>query len=196
MTGPNLMADSSFESMETRVFSIYAPFRVTTDPPAHSGKAGVPATLSRSGKRIYSHVSIWTNTEYVSSLWLRGNGGGTFFVATGDLSRRLAAVQLTATAQWRKVSLPWHSGAQTSVAVGFATTPSGTPTGSFGCRQARRTAGTATGRSISTASHSRPSAGPATRYPRPVAPAAPGVTAATNWSCSWRLWCPPGSFGV
>jgi hypothetical protein len=55
-TGPNLMADSSFESMDTQVFHITTPFRVTADPQAHSGQADVQATLSRRGKRMYSHV--------------------------------------------------------------------------------------------------------------------------------------------
>ena len=53
MTGPNLMADSSFESMETRAFTLDTPFRVAADPHAHSGKADVQATLSRSGKRMF-----------------------------------------------------------------------------------------------------------------------------------------------
>ncbi len=51
-TGPNLMADASFESMDARVFALDAPFRVAADPHAHSGKADVQATLSRSGKRM------------------------------------------------------------------------------------------------------------------------------------------------
>ena len=118
-TGPNLMADSSFESMDTQVFTLDTPFRVAADPHAHSGKADVQATLSRSGKRMVSHLSVWKNTDYVSRIWLRGSGGGTLFVATDDLSQRLAAAIVRATAQWRQVSLPWNSGGQTSVAIGF-----------------------------------------------------------------------------
>ena len=118
-TGPNLMADSSFESMETRVFALDTPFRVAADRQAHSGKADVQATLSRSGKRMYAHVGIWQHTDYVSSIWIRGNGGGTLFVATDDLSQRLAATTARATAEWREVSLPWNSGGQTSAVIGF-----------------------------------------------------------------------------
>ncbi len=119
MSGPNLMADSSFESMETRAVTLDTPFRVAADPQAHSGKADVQATLSRSGKRMYAHVGIWKHTDYVSSIWIRGSGGGTLFVATDDLSQRLAAATAKATAEWREVSLPWNSGGQTSAAIGF-----------------------------------------------------------------------------
>ncbi len=119
MTGPNLMADAGFESMGTRAFALEAPFRAAADPHAHSGKADVQATLSRTGKRMYSRVSTWRNTDYVSRLWLRGSGSGTVFVATEDLSRRLAAIAATATAEWREASLPWNSGGETRVAVGF-----------------------------------------------------------------------------
>src|SRR3974377_1332674 len=70
ITGPNLMADSSFESLEPKVFRLDAPFQMTRDPHAHSGKAVVRATLSHSGKRVYSHMSVWKNTEYLSSVWV------------------------------------------------------------------------------------------------------------------------------
>ena len=119
MTGPNLMADSSFESLDPRVFAIDKPFRVGADPHAHSGKADAQLTLSCSGKTMYSPVGTWKQTDYVSRCWLRGNGSGTFFVATSDLSRRLAATRVTAASEWRQVSLPWNSGEQTRVAVGF-----------------------------------------------------------------------------
>ncbi|MGH7969179.1 MAG: hypothetical protein ACREIC_10680, partial [Limisphaerales bacterium] len=119
MTGPNLMADAGFESLDPRVFSVAAPFRVTLDLHAHSGKADVQATLSRSGKRMYSHVSTWTNTDYVSSLWVRGSGSGTFFVATEEQSHLLASARVTATTQWRQIRLSWDSGGQTRVVVGF-----------------------------------------------------------------------------
>lgn len=119
MTGPNLMADSSFESLDARVFTLDAPFRVAANPHAHSGKADAQAILSRSGKRMYSRVNTWTNTDYVSSLWIRGSGGGTFFVATNDLSHRIAAVPVTAAGQWREISLSWNSSGQTRIAIGF-----------------------------------------------------------------------------
>jgi hypothetical protein len=119
MAGPNLVADSGFESMETRVFTLDAPFRITADPRAHDGKADVQAPLSQSGKRVYAHMSVWKHTGYVSSLWLRGRGGGTLFVARDDLSQRLAAATVAANGKWRQVALPWNSGEQTSVAVGF-----------------------------------------------------------------------------
>jgi hypothetical protein len=117
--GPNLMADASFESLGTRAFTLDTPFRVAADSHAHSGKVDVQATLSRSSKKIYSQVSTWKNTEYVSSIWLRGSGRGTLFVATADLSRRLASMAVTAATQWREVSLPWNSAGQTRVAIGF-----------------------------------------------------------------------------
>lgn len=119
VTGPNLMADASFESMDTRAFSLEAPFRVAADPHAHTGKADVQATLSCSGKRMFSHVTVWKNTDYVTRLWLRGYGGGTLFVATNDLSQRLAATTVAAAAEWREASFTWNSGGQTRVAVGF-----------------------------------------------------------------------------
>lgn len=118
--GPNLMADSSFESMEARAFTIEPPFGIVADRHAHAGNADVQATLSRSGKRIYAHVSVWKNTDYVSKLWVRGSGSGTLFIGTGDLSRRLSATPVRATAAWREFSLPWNSGDQTGVTVGFA----------------------------------------------------------------------------
>ncbi len=118
LTGPNLMADAGFESMDSRAFALEGPFRVAADPHAHSGTADVQATLSRSGKRMYSHVSTWKNTDYVSGVWLRGSGSGTLFVATHDLSQRLAATNVTATAQWREVSVSWNSGGHTRVVVG------------------------------------------------------------------------------
>ncbi len=118
-TGPNLIADSSFESLSARAFSIETPYRVATDSHPHSGKADVQATLSRSGKRMYARVVTWTNTDYVSRIWLRGNGGGTLFVASHDLAQRLAATTVTATAKWGEVSLAWNSGGQTHVAIGF-----------------------------------------------------------------------------
>ena len=117
--GPNLMADSSFESMEARAFTIEPPFQITGDPHAHTGKADVQAALARSGKRLYAHVSVWKNTDYVSKLWIRGTGSGTLFVSTGDLSHRLAAETVKTTAAWREVALTWSSGEQTDVAVGF-----------------------------------------------------------------------------
>lgn len=119
--GPNLMADSSFESMDARVFELEpnAPFSVAPDPHAHTGKTDLQVTLSRSGKRMYSRVSVWSDTDYVSSIWVRGTGSGTWFVATDDLSRRLAATTVKATTEWREVSLPWNSGAQTLIAIGF-----------------------------------------------------------------------------
>jgi hypothetical protein len=92
--------------MDTKVFTLDTPYRVAADPHAHSGKADVQATLSRSGKRMYSRVSIWKNTDYVSRIWLRGSGSGTLFVATDNLSVRLAAITVTATAEWREVTLP------------------------------------------------------------------------------------------
>ena len=98
--------------MDPRAFALDAPFRVASDPQAHGGKADVQARLSHSGKWMYSHVSTWENTDYVSRIWLRGSGSGTLFVATDDLSRRLAALTVTATAEWREVSLPWNSGGQ------------------------------------------------------------------------------------
>jgi hypothetical protein len=101
MDGPNLMADSSFESIDSRVFSLDRPFRMVADTHAHSGKADVQATLSGSGKRMYSRISVWKNTDYVSSFWLRGSGGGSLFVATEDLAERLAAVRVTAAAMAR-----------------------------------------------------------------------------------------------
>lgn len=195
MAGPNLMADWSFESMETRAFTLETPFRLAADPQAHSGKADAQATLARTGKRIYARVSTWKNTDYVSSIWIRGSGSGTLFVADNDLSRRLAAIIVRATAQWREVSLPWKSGSRTSVAVGFQddASPEGAvclddfytglkdgrtiafaapapfdpkpPTDSFGSRRARRTTGTVTARSFSMAFRSRRSAGLETRYP-------------------------------
>ncbi len=119
MTGPNLMADSSFESIETSAFTLDPPFRIVIDPYAHTGKADVQATLSRSGKRIWSHISVWKNTDYISKIWVRGSGGGTLFVATDDFSQRLSTTTITATANWREVSLPWNSGEQTDVVVGF-----------------------------------------------------------------------------
>jgi hypothetical protein len=117
--GPNLIADSSFESMDMRAFTLDTPYRAATDPQAHTGKVDVQATCSRSGKSMYTQVGVWKNTDYVSSVWLRGSGTGTLFVATGDLSVRLAATSVTATANWQEVSLPWNSGAQTRVAIGF-----------------------------------------------------------------------------
>jgi hypothetical protein len=119
MLGPNLLADSSFESMDTRAFRFEAPFRVAADPRAHSGTADVQATLARGGKRIYSQLSVWKNTDYTSEIWLRGNGGGTLFVVTDDLSKRLAAATVSATAKWRKVSVPWNSGDHIRVTFGF-----------------------------------------------------------------------------
>jgi hypothetical protein len=119
VTGPNLMADSSFESMDARVFAVEAPFRVSADQHAHSGKSDVQVALSRSGKRMYSHVSVWRDTDYVSRIWLRGSGSLTFFVAKDDFSVRLAATAVKATVQWREVSLPWNSHSETRVAVGF-----------------------------------------------------------------------------
>ena len=50
-TGPNLMADSSFESMDTRVFTLDAPYRIAADPQAHSGKADVQADTLRAAAR-------------------------------------------------------------------------------------------------------------------------------------------------
>jgi hypothetical protein len=119
MIGPNLMADSSFESMDTRAFTLGTSFKVIADPHAHSGKADVQATLSRSGKKMHAHVSIWKNTDYVSSLWIRGKGSGTLFVATDDFSKRLAATNVTANAKWRKINFSWNSGLETSVVFGF-----------------------------------------------------------------------------
>ncbi len=121
MTGPNLMADSSFESMDARVFKLEpkAPFRVSPDPHAHTGKADVQVRLSRSAKMMYSRVSVWRDTDYVSSIWVRGTGSGTWFVATDDLSRRLAATTVKATTEWREISLAWNSGGQTRIAIGF-----------------------------------------------------------------------------
>src|SRR5689334_4464797 len=54
-TGPNLMADSSFESTDTP-FTLDTPFRVVADAHAHSGKADVQATLSHSGKRMVARL--------------------------------------------------------------------------------------------------------------------------------------------
>jgi hypothetical protein len=119
LNGPNLMADSSFESLDPRVFSVVAPFRVATDSHAHGGKADLQASLSRSGHRIYARINAWKNTDYVSSLWLRGSGSGTFFVASPDFSRQLVALRVGASAEWRQFSLPWNSGEQTGVAIGF-----------------------------------------------------------------------------
>jgi hypothetical protein len=119
MIGPNLLADSSFESMETRAFTLDAPYRVAADPQAHSGKADVQATLSRAGKRMYWRLSIWKNTDYVSRIWLRASGSGTLFIATDDLSLRLASLRVTANAEWREVSFSWNSGGHTNVSVGF-----------------------------------------------------------------------------
>ncbi|MBV9469388.1 MAG: hypothetical protein JOZ57_09085, partial [Abitibacteriaceae bacterium] len=117
-TGPNLMADASFESLDTRAFTLDTPFRIAADPHAHSGQFDMQATLSRSGKRMVAHLSTWKNTDYVTRLWLRGSGSVTLFVATGDLAQRLTATTVTATAKWRQVSLPWNSGGQTSIALG------------------------------------------------------------------------------
>ncbi|MGH7972130.1 MAG: hypothetical protein ACREIC_25735, partial [Limisphaerales bacterium] len=113
------MADSSFESMDALAFRLDPPFRVSADPHAHSGKADAQVKLSRGGKRMFSHVSVWKNTDYISRLWLRWNGGGTLFVATDDLSKRLADTAVSATTHWREFSLPWNSGGQTRVAIGF-----------------------------------------------------------------------------
>ena len=113
------MPDSSFESMDVRAFAVAAPFHLALDPQAHNGKADLQVTLSRSGKSIHSHVSIWKNTDYLSSIWVRGIGSGTLFVATDDLSHRLASVTVTAIAAWRKISLQWNSGGQTGVTIGF-----------------------------------------------------------------------------
>lgn len=128
MSGPNLMSDASFESLETRAFTFEAPFRVAADPRAHSGSGDLQVTLARSGKRVYAHVSVWKNTDYLSRLWVRGNGSGTLFVATDDLAQRLAAITVTATATWREVSLPWNAGGQTRVVVGFQDDVSATGT--------------------------------------------------------------------
>lgn len=121
MTGPNLMADSSFESMESSAWSfvLEAPFRAAADPHAHSGTADVQVSLARSGKRMYAKLTTWKNTAYVSSVWVRGSGSGTLFVAHGNLSQRLASVPVKGTAEWREVSLPWNSGDQTSITIGF-----------------------------------------------------------------------------
>ncbi|HET6387284.1 MAG TPA: hypothetical protein VFJ58_28165 [Armatimonadota bacterium] len=119
MTGPNLMADWSFESMRPGAFTLNAPFQIVLDPHAHSGKADVQAVLTNSGKSIYSHVGVWKNTDYVSRAWIKGSGSVTFFAAARDLSQRLATTTVTAAPEWREVSLPWSSGGQTRVAVGF-----------------------------------------------------------------------------
>jgi hypothetical protein len=74
MPGPNLIADSSFESMETRAFTLDPPFKITADPHAHSGNADVHAELSHSGKRIFTRVSVWKSTDFVSKIWIRGSG--------------------------------------------------------------------------------------------------------------------------
>lgn len=71
MTGPNLMADSSFESLDPRVFAIDKPFRVGADPHAHSGKADAQLTLSCSGKTMYSPVG--TGSKRITC---RGVGSG------------------------------------------------------------------------------------------------------------------------
>jgi len=46
-TGPNLMPDSSFESMDPRAFTLDAPFRLAPDPQAHSGRSTLTAFRSR-----------------------------------------------------------------------------------------------------------------------------------------------------
>ena len=117
--GPNLLADASFESMDAKAFRVEAPFTVAADANAHSGKADLQATLSRSGKRMSTQASVWKNTDYISRIWVRGEGSGTFFVASADGSKRLAAVTFKAAKRWRQVSLPWNSGEVTSVIVGL-----------------------------------------------------------------------------
>ena len=119
VSGPNLMPGWSFESMEAGLFAADAPFSVVADPRASTSKADVHAALSRSGKCVYSWVGVSACTEYVSSLWVRGSGAGTLFVATDDLSERLASVPVTASADWREVSLTWNSAGLGGVAVGF-----------------------------------------------------------------------------
>ncbi len=125
VTGPNITADASFESMETRTFTLESPFRIVTDPVAHTGQADVHATMSGSGKRMYSRQSVWKNTEYVSSVWVRGRGGGTLFVSSADLTQPVASIQIKGSAGWHKASLAWSSGGQSSVAVGFQDTEQG-----------------------------------------------------------------------
>lgn len=127
--GPNLIVDWSFESMEPGVMvciggqwlsrRLDAPFKIVEDSDAHSGKALVRVSLSRSGKMMYSHIETWENTDYVSSLWVRGNGSGTFFVATKDLSKKIVHLPVRGTNSWRKVELRWNSGEATAVIIGF-----------------------------------------------------------------------------
>lgn len=115
--GPNILPNSSFEG-GSEVWYPIGPFTIIKSPlNAHSGSWTLKATLSANptNENCYQTATVWPNTDYVSTVWIKGKGSLEFGVTDGTGSITIASVHVTAAAKWQQITLPWNSGSYSSV---------------------------------------------------------------------------------
>ena len=115
--GPNILPNSSFEG-GSEVWYPIGHFKIARDAAnAHTGSWELQAGLTSTptNQYCYQTAAVWTNTDYVSTIWVKGRGTLQFGVLDGTSRQVIATVNITATSTWQQVTLPWNSGAYSSV---------------------------------------------------------------------------------
>ena len=115
--GPNLLPNSSFEG-GSEVWVPSGPFSIVKNAAnAHTGSWELQAALTSTPtyQYCYQTATVWPNTNYVSTLWIKGSGTVQFGVLNTTNYQFISTVNVTATSTWHQVTLPWNSGACSSV---------------------------------------------------------------------------------
>jgi hypothetical protein len=117
--GPNMLVNSSFEGGIAGWNSTSPFIAVNSAANAHTGSWELQAVLTSSPayQRCYQNLSVWANTAYVSTIWIKGSGSLQFGVLNTTNYATISSVTITATSTWQPVTLNWNSGSYTGVAV-------------------------------------------------------------------------------
>jgi len=125
--GPNILSNGGFEG-GTGAWALNGPFTVVNNPAnAHTGSYELQAPLaaSPSYQFCYQTVNVWPNTNYVSTVWIKGSGNLEMGVLNTSNYQGIASMNIKATGTWQQVTMSWNSGAYGQVWVYFNDNGSG-----------------------------------------------------------------------
>lgn len=117
--GPNLMMNTGFEGGNQQYILGSAFTIVNNAANAHSGNWEMQANLNNTYSNGYQPLTVWRNTNYTTTFWVKGSGTVSFGVLGNDWATSLGGSHVTATGTRQPVTLTWNSGNFTSVMVKF-----------------------------------------------------------------------------